>query len=68
VEPTIPTVAELIRDHGIRVNTKPCTQCDRWSLYRIPDPDNEIAFGFMACVVCDTNTESRKQANLQARR
>jgi hypothetical protein len=61
-------VAELIRDHGIRVNSRPCSNCERWSLYRIPDPDAEIALGFFACVVCDTNSESRRTANLEARR
>jgi hypothetical protein len=61
-------VAELIRDHGIRCNSHACTNCGRWSLFRIPDPDAEIALGFFACVVCDTNSESRRQANLEARR
>jgi hypothetical protein len=63
-------VAELIRDYGIRVNSHPCSNCERWSLYQIADPDEDdaMAYGFAACVVCDTNAESRRTANLEARR
>jgi nitrate reductase cytochrome c-type subunit len=65
--PTIRSIAELIRDYGIRANTRPCTNCHRWRLYRIPDPSAEIALGFFACLVCDTSSESRTAAKLEVK-
>lgn len=56
-----PSVPELIRDVGQKINQR-CSQCGRWSLFRIGHPVD----GFLVCLMCDTTPESRKAANLKA--
>lgn len=55
------SVCELIRDVGERTNLR-CSLCGRWSVYQIGTP----AAGFTACLMCDTNSEARKAANLKS--
>lgn len=56
---SVPSVAALIRDFGQKIN-KRCSLCGEWSLLRI-GPAHD---GFVVCLICDTNQESRKTANL----
>lgn len=59
---SVPSVAELIRDHGRKLNGRRCGLCERWSLFWV----GSVAEGFSACLMCDTNVESRKAAKIPA--
>jgi hypothetical protein len=60
----LPSVAELIRDYGQKVNRQ-CSLCRGWTLVAIGR--RELGLGFQVCTHCDTNSESRRTAKLEVR-
>lgn len=62
-----PTIATLILDHGVKINSHPCSACGRWTLYRIDGDDTQPAAPFFVCVNCDTTSDARRDAEAKAR-
>lgn len=47
------SAAELIREFGGKVSSRPCSNCNQWTLYRVAD--------FLLCSLCDVALEDKSR-------